>query len=80
MYIDEGVASPLDSVGRSVLLGSSNAAQVMKPYVRQVASDTRGFITQLMAFGQTLRKAEDAIKRAMESYREAAEASASKLG
>jgi len=61
------------------MLGSSNAAQVMKPFVQQVATDERGFLTQLVAFNETLRQAEDAIKQAMENYREADEASAGKL-
>jgi len=61
------------------MLGTSNAAQVMKPFMQQVATDERGFITQLLAFRDTLQQAEDAIKQAMENYRETDEASASKF-
>jgi len=50
-------------------LGSSNAAEVMKPYVHQVATDHQGFLTQLAAFGEALLKAESAIKMAMDNYR-----------
>lgn len=69
----------LRALEQEPMLGSSNAAQVMKPFVQQVATDERGFLTQLLAFNETLRQAEDAIKQAMENYREADEASASKL-
>ena len=46
-------------------LGSSNTAAVMKPYVQQVAADDLGFLTQLMAFRESLGKAEEGIKKAM---------------
>jgi hypothetical protein len=50
-------------------LGSSNSARVMKPYMVQVATDANGFVTQLMAFRETLRQAEEAIRMAMANYR-----------
>ncbi|MCG8920800.1 hypothetical protein L6E12_34095 [Actinokineospora sp. PR83] len=61
------------------LLGSSNAAEVMKPFVQQVAVDPRGFLTQLNALAKSLSQAEVAIKQAMENYREVDEDSASRL-
>ncbi|WP_156757560.1 hypothetical protein [Actinokineospora pegani] len=62
------------------MLGGTNAARVMKPYVLQVATDAQGFITQLVAFDKALEEAEAAIKVAMSNYREVDEASARSLG
>ncbi|EWC61775.1 hypothetical protein UO65_2962 [Actinokineospora spheciospongiae] len=60
-------------------LGSSNAAEVIKPYSRNVASDEQGFLTQLRAFRESLTKADEAIRTAMNNYRATDEANASKL-
>ncbi|MCG8915168.1 hypothetical protein L6E12_05110 [Actinokineospora sp. PR83] len=61
------------------MLGASNAAQVMKPFVQQVATDAQGFITQLRAFRVSLEQAEVAIGQAMANYREADEESTRKF-
>lgn len=61
------------------MLGSSNAATVMKPYVHQVATDHQGFLTQLTALQETLIKAEAAIKVAMSNYRHVDEDTARQL-
>ncbi|EWC60052.1 hypothetical protein UO65_4618 [Actinokineospora spheciospongiae] len=66
----EGQEFDLAQLEQEPLLGSSNAAQVMKPFMVQVATDANGFITQLMAFKDTLRQADQAIRLAMENYRE----------
>ncbi|MDQ3404807.1 MAG: hypothetical protein M3548_15695 [Actinomycetota bacterium] len=60
-------------------LGSTNGAQVMKPYLKQVASDGSGFLTQLTAFRESLVKAEEGIKQAMVNYRQTDNLNASKL-
>jgi hypothetical protein len=60
-------------------LGSSNAARVMKPCMRQVAIDAQGFLTQLLALRDVLMEAESAIRQAMRNHQEADEASAGKF-
>ncbi|WP_156754788.1 hypothetical protein [Actinokineospora pegani] len=60
-------------------LGSSNAAKVMKPYMQQVAVDHQGFLTQLYALYDSLVKAEQAIIKAMENYRQTDEGNADEL-
>jgi hypothetical protein len=61
-------------------LGSSNNAKILKPYMRQVAVDAQGFLTQLKAFRAALTTADVAIRQAMANYRETDENIASKLG
>lgn len=61
------------------LLGNSNGAKVMAPHLQQVATDNAGFITQLNAFRESLVKAEEGIKKAMENYRQTDELNSSKL-
>lgn len=61
-------------------LGSSNAANAMKPHVENVATDSQGFLTQLNAFAESLAHAEEAIKQAMANYRNVDGLNASKLG
>ena len=60
------------------MLGSSNSAEVMKPYVQQVASDQQGFLTQLTAFANSLVKAEEGIRQAMSNYQNTDAANESK--
>ncbi|SDC90165.1 hypothetical protein [Actinokineospora iranica] len=50
------------------MLGSSNNAEVMKPLLVQVATDDRGFLTQLRQFRESLIKAEEGIQQAMANY------------
>ncbi|MGW5051023.1 hypothetical protein [Actinokineospora sp. NPDC004072] len=60
-------------------LGSSNNAQTMKPYLRQVASDEHGLITQLRQFREALRQAEQGIKQAMANYQQTEKQNADSL-
>ena len=60
----------LNVLAQEPQLGSSNSAQVMKPYVQQVASDGQGFLTQLTAFSDSLVKAEEGIRQAMANYQD----------
>ncbi|GLZ38389.1 hypothetical protein [Actinokineospora sp. NBRC 105648] len=62
--------STLSVLSQSPMLGSSNNAEVMKPYMAQVASDAQGFLTQLLHFRESLVKAEEGIKKAMANYQE----------
>jgi Pyruvate/2-oxoacid:ferredoxin oxidoreductase gamma subunit len=55
-------------------LGSSHAAQVMKPYVQNVAVDEQGFLTQLAKFRESLSQAEQGIQTAMANYHATEEA------
>ncbi|WP_424188924.1 hypothetical protein ACOBQX_11425 [Actinokineospora sp. G85] len=60
-------------------LGSSNAAQVMKPYMASVATDHEGFLTQLRALGESLKQARQGIETAMRNYEQTDSDEASKL-
>ena len=52
-------------------LGSSHGAEVVKPFNVQVATDDQGFITRLRQLQDSLAKAEEGIRKAMENYRNA---------
>ncbi|GAA3021435.1 hypothetical protein [Actinokineospora globicatena] len=60
----------LRALAQTPQLGTSNNAQVMKPYMQQVAVDDQGFLTQLTSFRESLVKAEEGIKQAMANYRQ----------
>jgi hypothetical protein len=60
-------------------LGASAGAQIIAPFVQQVATDEQGFITQLRALGEALVKAREGIELAMKNYRETEEAQAASL-
>ncbi|MCP2272953.1 hypothetical protein LV75_005479 [Actinokineospora diospyrosa] len=61
------------------MLGSSYNAEVMKPFMRKVASDESGFITQISEFRESLVSAEKAILQAMANYQEADAQAADRL-
>ncbi|MDQ3577364.1 MAG: hypothetical protein M3443_07125 [Actinomycetota bacterium] len=65
----DGEGVRLDILRQEAMLGNSSNAQVMKPYLKQVAEDGEGFITQLREFRESLVKAEEAIIQAMANYR-----------
>ncbi|OLR92051.1 hypothetical protein [Actinokineospora bangkokensis] len=60
-------------------LGSSTGAAAMKPYLVEVATDARGFLTQLAAFGRVLAEAREAVEVAMGNYRRVDESGARAL-
>ncbi len=60
-------------------LGTSNNAQVMQPFLQNVASDGSGFITQLQQLRTTLIDAEAGIRQAMANYQHADGQAADKL-
>lgn len=50
-------------------LGTSNGAEVIKPYLQQVATDQEGFLTMLQEFRASLTDAEAGVIGAMNNYR-----------
>ncbi|PPK67566.1 hypothetical protein V5P93_005407 [Actinokineospora auranticolor] len=58
-------------LSREPQLGSTNAAAIMKPFMVSVATDERGFVTQVMALRDSLEEAKAAIKDAMKNYHSA---------
>ena len=64
----------LDFISQEPMLGGSTGAAVMKPFSQQVATDGEGFVTQFQALLQSLDEAKQAIRKAMENYRDADEA------
>ena len=50
-------------------LGSSEGANLMKPYMQQVFTDDQGFFTRLREFRNSLVDAEAAILEAMKNYK-----------
>ncbi|WP_424189619.1 hypothetical protein ACOBQX_13375 [Actinokineospora sp. G85] len=66
----ENKSHELDFLAQEPLLGSSHAAQVMKPYMRDVATDHQGFLTQLRALGESLKTAREGIQTAMSNYQD----------
>jgi len=69
----------LYQLSQEMPLGTSHAAQVIKPYVQQVATDGQGFLTVLNQFRESLTNAEQGIKTAMANYRATDAANASGL-
>ncbi|SER99177.1 hypothetical protein SAMN04487818_106405 [Actinokineospora terrae] len=69
-----------DRLHQEPMLGSSTNAEVMKPFMRRVAGDEAGFITQILRFGESLVAAEQAIVQAMANYQEADAQAANGLG
>ncbi|RLK60485.1 hypothetical protein [Actinokineospora cianjurensis] len=67
-----------DLLLQSPKLGSSNNAEVMKPFLQLVAGDEQGFVTQLKQFRESLVKAEEGIKQAMANYRATDDSNATK--
>jgi hypothetical protein len=70
----------LADLAQPMPLGTSHAAEVMIPYVQQVATDDQGFLTQLARFQQSLQKAEEGILTAMANYKATEEAKRASFG
>ncbi|GAA3004718.1 hypothetical protein [Actinokineospora diospyrosa] len=68
-WIDEQQVQ-LRLLTRVAKLGSSNNAEIMKPFLQQVASDDQGFITQLLQLRASLVQGEEAIRQAMANYQQ----------
>ncbi|GAA2984232.1 hypothetical protein LV75_005477 [Actinokineospora diospyrosa] len=69
-----------DRLRQVPMLGSSNNAEVMKPFMQKVAGDEAGFITQLLALRESLIVAEQAVTEAMAHYQEADDQAANQFG
>ena len=54
--------------GEEPLLGQSHGANVMRPYVANVATDGQGFLPNLLNLRASLDDAEAGIKAAMDNY------------
>ncbi|PPK66436.1 hypothetical protein V5P93_002534 [Actinokineospora auranticolor] len=67
-WIDDNVVG-WEKLAREPKLGSTNNAQVMKPFMVAVASDDRGFITQMSALRESLLSAREAIVAAIANYK-----------
>lgn len=64
----DGNLADFNTVSRSLPLGNSNGAKLMKPYMQDVQTDDQGFFTRLKEFRNSLVDAEAAIKGAMKNY------------
>jgi len=66
-WVDENLAD-LGTAHRLLPLGTSNGANLMKPYMQEVFTDDQGFFTRLREFRTSLVDAEAAILEAMKNY------------
>jgi hypothetical protein len=64
----DGNLSEANYVAQELPLGSSNGAEVMKPYMLETFTDKQGFIAQLKAFRDSLADTEASILEAMKNY------------
>jgi hypothetical protein len=64
----DGNLSKANFVAQQLPLGSSNGANLMKPYMVDVVTDDQGFYTRLKEFRDSLDDAEAAIIAAMKNY------------
>jgi hypothetical protein len=67
-WVDSNLAD-LSSLSNQQPLGSSKGADLMKPYLVNVATDDQGFITQLVQFRKALADAEEGVLAAMKNYK-----------
>jgi hypothetical protein len=66
-WVDDNLAD-LGTLAQQPALGSSHGAEAMKPYVTEVATDQRGFLTMLQEFRASLVDAEAGVIGAMDNY------------
>ena len=66
-FVDDNL-SDSNYVAQKLPLGSSNGANLMKPYMQDVQTDDQGFFTRLKEFRNSLVDAEAAIVAAMKNY------------
>ncbi|WP_245614056.1 hypothetical protein [Actinokineospora inagensis] len=78
-WIDDQQASLLQ-LAQTAKLGSSTNAKAMQPFMKQVATDQAGFLTQLKQLRESLVTAETSIKQAMANYRQADDHAAGTFG
>jgi hypothetical protein len=66
-WVDDNLGD-LGILSLELPLGTSKGADLMKPYVQQVASDDQGFLPQLKEFRKSLTDAEEGVLAAMKNY------------
>ncbi len=66
-WVDENLADL--GTTNQLPLGTSEGANLMKPYMQQVFTDDQGFFTRLREFRNSLVDAEAAILEAMKNYK-----------
>ncbi|PPK61343.1 hypothetical protein V5P93_006438 [Actinokineospora auranticolor] len=64
----DGQQDTFGKLSQTPKLGLSNNAEIMKPFMVQVATDDRGFVTQLLKLRASLTDAQSAITTAMANY------------
>lgn len=74
-----GEKDRLNVLAQQPALGGSNGANVMKPHLQKVANDGEGFLTQLRAFSDSLLKADEGIRQAMQNYQNTDQAISTKF-
>jgi hypothetical protein len=67
-WVDTNLAD-LGTAHRMLPLGTSEGANLMKPYMQEVFTDDQGFFTRLREFRNSLVDAEAAIIEAMKNYK-----------
>jgi hypothetical protein len=75
-WIDDNLGK-INSLAQQPNLGGTHAAESLKPYMQQVATDEQGFITMLQSFRAALVDAEQGVIDAMNHYRNLDEGAAS---
>lgn len=65
----DGNLADLGTAHRALPLGTSEGANLMKPYIQEVFTDDQGFVTRLREFRNSLVDAEAAIIAAMKNYK-----------
>lgn len=66
-WVDDN-SGDLNMLAQQPALGGSRGAEVMKPYVANVAMDGQGFIPMLKKFRESLDQTEQGILDAMKNY------------
>jgi hypothetical protein len=67
-WVDDNIGD-LRMLAQQQPLGTSNGAEVIKPYLQEVATDQEGFLTMLQEFRASLTDAEAGVIGAMNNYR-----------
>jgi hypothetical protein len=67
-WVDDNIGD-LRLLAQQQPLGTSNGAEVIKPYLQDVATDQEGFLTMLQEFRASLTDAEAGVLGAMNNYR-----------
>lgn len=69
----------LERLKRTGEYGGTHGAGVVEPYMNDVASDNQGLVPMLQKFRNVLNDAEEAIKKAMDNYKQTDAGNASSM-